>query len=153
MNVTIVPFGNAKISYRKVTCQHGEDECTANSYEQCSIAEYPAFAAHYPFIYCLEKHGSSMLHFTSACAKEARLDITRIEACVNHQTRAFALQQEYAALTPSNHTYVPWIVVDGSLSKSDGDRLLQEVCTAYTGPKPAGCPATEKAKRVCPAEW
>lgn len=152
MNVTIVPFGNAHISGSKVSCQHGTNECTANSYEQCAMDVYSNFSDHYPFIYCLEKKGSSMLRYTSSCASEANLDINEIEKCVNDPDRSFALQQKYADLTPSNHRYTPWIVVDGTLSKSDGDRLLQEVCAAYTGTKPAGCRLAEE-KKTCSADW
>ena len=37
MNVTLVPFGNARYVGDKLQCQHGPDECAANSYEQCAI--------------------------------------------------------------------------------------------------------------------
>jgi len=154
MNVTLVPFGNARIVDGKLTCQHGPDECTANSYEQCAIDAYPDFATHYPFVDCMEGHGSSMIRFASSCAKSANLDITVIEACVNDPDKSFALQQKFAGMTPSDHKYTPWVLVDDELSKSDGDKLLEEVCTAYKGTKPPGCKAVlDKKEKTCSAKW
>ena len=55
MNVTLVPFGNAQYKKGKLTCQHGEDECIANSWEQCAISLYPKFEDHWPYYQCVEK--------------------------------------------------------------------------------------------------
>ena len=43
MAIEAVPYGNAAINYtnQSVTCQHGPQECSANSYEQCGIYLYP----------------------------------------------------------------------------------------------------------------
>jgi len=153
MNVTLVPFGNARFHGSTLTCQHGQEECTANSYEQCAIDAYPDFSTHYPFYLCMERAGSRMVSHASRCAKQAGLDYSTISACVNDPTRSAALQRKFAALTPSNHQYTPWIVVDGKLSPSNGDNLLEEVCAAYTGEKPAGCSSGRKEKKaVCLAE-
>ena len=54
MNVTLVPFGNSKFNGAELECQHGEDECTANSWEQCAITLYPKFSTHWPFYLCVE---------------------------------------------------------------------------------------------------
>ena len=53
MNVTLVPTGNARrAADGTITCQHGQAECEGNSWQQCAIAHYPAFADHYPLYYC-----------------------------------------------------------------------------------------------------
>ena len=49
MNLTIVPYGNAHLDGDTVTCQHGDDECSGNSWEQCAIAHYPDSVDHFPF--------------------------------------------------------------------------------------------------------
>ena len=54
MNVTLVPFGNSKFNGTELECQHGKDECTANSWEQCAITLYPQFSTHWPFYLCVE---------------------------------------------------------------------------------------------------
>ena len=43
MAIQAVPYGNAQIdtATETVTCQHGELECSANSYEQCGMYLYP----------------------------------------------------------------------------------------------------------------
>ena len=42
------------------------------------------------------------------------------------------------------------MVVNGELSPSNGDKLLQEVCKAYKGEKPEGCASVlREEKRVC----
>lgn len=142
MNTTIVPFGNARFKAGKLECQHGADECVANSYEQCAIDVYPDFATHFPFYQCVEgkiDSGEKIAKQAEQCAKQASLDISKIEACVGDKKRAADLQQKFSKMTPADHTYVPWIVVDGTLSKSQGDKLAAEVCKAYKGTKPAGC--------------
>ena len=50
-------------------------------------------------------------------------------------------------------TDTPWVVVDGKLSKSDGDKLLEEVCAAYQGTAPPGCDAVlRRSKERCYAD-
>ena len=153
MNVTLVPFGNARFHGDKLSCQHGPEECTANSYEQCAIDAYPKFADHYPFYLCMEKAGERMVKQAEKCATEANLDYDKILSCVNDPVKSVALQHKFAALTPSDHKYTPWVVVDGEISPSNGDKLLEEVCAAYTGEAPAGCPGKKEEKsKLCYAD-
>jgi len=154
MNVTLVPFGNARYRSGKLSCQHGPNECVANSYEQCAIDAYPDFKTHYPFYLCMERAGSKMVHHAKECAEGAGLNYTAIEACVNDPVKSAALQHKYAALTPTDHKYTPWVVVNGTLSRSAGDKLLEEVCAAYTGSVPPGCidALRRKEKRICAAD-
>ena len=154
MNLTLVPFGNARYEKGKLTCQHGPEECTANSYEQCAIDTYPDFKMHYPFYLCMEKAGSKMVKQAKSCADEAGLDYDAIKACVDDPVKSAALQQKFSTLTPKDHQYTPWVVVNGTLSPSNGDKLLEEVCAAYTGALPPGCvdALRRKEKRVCSAE-
>lgn len=161
MNVTLVPFGNARYISGELQCQHGEDECKANSWEQCAISLYPAFAQHWPFYLCIEETekgcgegaGPCVLSHTQSCAESAGLDYASLSACVNSPTESKALQEKFYKLTPSNHQYVPWVLVDGVLAE-DSDNLLSEVCKAYKGKKPAGCPkALDAEAKRCSADW
>jgi interferon, gamma-inducible protein 30 len=170
MNVTLVPFGNARFQDGKLECQHGADECTVNSFEQCAITLYPKFSDHWPYYLCIEQAsascgegaGSCVIKHTESCAHSASLDYSKLWACVNDPTESLKLQHKFAKLTPDDHEYVPWVVVDGKLSKSDGDKLTQEVCKAYKGTKPAGCLEAEAEAvaavnatfaHACPVEW
>ena len=51
----MVPFGNAKFENGQLVCQHGEEECKANSWEQCAIHLYPEFEQYFPFYLCIEE--------------------------------------------------------------------------------------------------
>ena len=139
MNVTLVPFGNARYQGGKLECQHGPKECTANSYEQCAIDAYPDFATHFPFYLCMEKAAEKMIQEAEKCANDASLNYTLIKSCVDDPVKSAGLQKRFAALTPSDHKYTPWVVVNGTLSPSAGDKLIEEVCAAYQGTKPLGC--------------
>eukprot|EP00658_Telonema_sp_P-2_P016156 TRINITY_DN16259_c0_g1_i1.p4 TRINITY_DN16259_c0_g1~~TRINITY_DN16259_c0_g1_i1.p4 ORF type:complete len:105 (-),score=46.28 TRINITY_DN16259_c0_g1_i1:247-561(-) len=87
----------------------------------------------------MEKAGDSMLKEVQKCATSAKMDYSKLSGCYNDKTLALSLQKAAAAATPADHQYVPWVVVNGKKSKSDGDKILAEVCNAYTGTKPAAC--------------
>ena len=69
MNVTLVPYGNAKTSGKEVKCQHGEEECEGNMWENCAIKLNPEFSDYFPFIHCMEKASSKMLDEVRRCAR------------------------------------------------------------------------------------
>ena len=79
-----------------------------------------------------------MLKHTKDCAKTAKLDYSKLSACVNDPTQSAALQKAFSKLTPSDHQWVPWVVVDGKLL-NDEDKLLKQVCKVYKGKKPKAC--------------
>lgn len=137
MNLTMVPYGNAQINARgEVTCQHGEDECKGNRWEQCAIAHYPDPVDHFPFYYCMEEKGDSMLDGVEDCAKEASMDYDTLSTCFNGD-ESTALQAAAAAATPDDHSYVPWVEINGKEAQTEA--FLYQVCNAYTGTAPAGC--------------
>lgn len=68
-----------------------------------------------------------------------------------------------AALTPSDHSYVPWVVVEGKPLKNS-EALVKHVCKKYTGAnKPAACAKAEaetvadaastSSDAACPVAW
>lgn len=164
MNVTLVPFGNARYENKKLVCQHGEDECKANSWEQCAMSLYPDFSKHFPFYLCVEQSskscgeggGACVLSHIESCATSASLDYSSIKACVDDPVKSAALQEAAHEATPSDHAYVPWVVVNGKTLK-DSDKLLSQVCKEYKGIKPKGCKkvleAEEQEAKRCSAKW
>lgn len=148
INLTVLPWGNSRIiNGSSVSCQHGPDECKADSWEQCAIDVYPHTEDHWPFYLCVESaavscgegNGTCVLNSMSDCASTAGLNYSAIEACVSDPDRAFALQKKTAALTPA-HDYVPWLLVNGTQVASwDANKLLSIICDAINGTKPAGC--------------
>ena len=78
MNVTLVPYGNARTSGTTVSCQHGEDECKGNTWELCGIDQAgDAFSAYWPYMHCMETEFTDMLSNTQKCAKSGKLDYSR----------------------------------------------------------------------------
>ncbi|GMH84246.1 hypothetical protein TrVE_jg7714 [Triparma verrucosa] len=145
MNVTVVPFGNAHITdedARTMTCQHGEDECSGNSYEQCAISLYPDPTDHLSYIGCFDKISGVMAvdKAFETCATQQGLDWDGISACHDDADQSWELQVAAAAATPADHTYVPWVVVNGEQYDLDVETdFLGFICDAYTGDKPAAC--------------
>mmetsp|Transcript_26363 Transcript_26363/g.63577 ORF Transcript_26363/g.63577 Transcript_26363/m.63577 type:complete len:143 (-) Transcript_26363:508-936(-) len=130
----------------EVTCQHGEEECEGNRWEQCAIAHYPDATEYFPFYYCMESHGDNMLDHVKDCASTSNMDYSILEKCFN-SAESQELQKQAAGQTPSDHQYVPWVLINGKKSPSDGDDILAEVCNAYTGVPPKACASLENSKK------
>mmetsp|Transcript_20070 Transcript_20070/g.28261 ORF Transcript_20070/g.28261 Transcript_20070/m.28261 type:complete len:142 (+) Transcript_20070:209-634(+) len=130
----------------KVSCQHGEEECEGNRWEQCAIAHYPDASEYFPFYYCMESEGDNMLSHVKDCAAKANMDYDTLSTCYNSE-ESDDLQKKAAEMTPSDHQYVPWVLVNGEKSPSDGDQILEEVCNAYKGTPPKACSSLEKSKK------
>lgn len=141
MNLEVIIYGNAQLEIDppSLTCQHGPAECDANSYEQCAIDAFRYPARYLPFLECLfstlpmghrnESFDSSVF---ASCAQHSALDWTAIAQCHSDQDYAWNLQRQAAHQTPRDHTYVPWVVVNGKHSMNeDHDDLIQVICKAY----------------------
>jgi len=143
MNVTFVPYGNAKIDLnaKTVTCQHGEVECDGNTWEQCAIYKNPSNSDHLPFVGCLASKSSAELGTEKAyedCASAAGLDFNALKACHGDAGLAWDLQVAASVATPADHQYTPWVVIDGVLFETRD--FKKAVCDAYNGDdKPEGC--------------
>ena len=125
-----------------MTCQHGEDECSGNSYEQCAIDVYPDPKDYLPFITCFDqKSGQGALDdMMEGCATTASLDWSKIKSCHDDADHAWSLQVAAAAATPEDHTYVPWVVINGKQYDLEVETdFLGYVCNEYQGDKPAAC--------------
>lgn len=157
MNLTVVPFGNAKLpsddSSREISCQHGFGECDTNAYEQCAIHLYPDPAQHVPYLGCLFA-ALPMGHRDAPfeqwiglepCAREHHLDFEKVKQCHNDADLVWQLQQDAAKATPTRHDHVPWTEVNGIYMDEESNTLLQEVCKVYhqAGGHTAGCSASE----------
>jgi len=141
MDLHVVVYGNSLIDWKakQVTCQHGPAECDANTYEQCAIDLYPYPERYLGYLLCLDNSlemGFRKEPFPSSifaeCARQQALDFESIKACHDDDQRAWQLQKQAAARTPANHTYVPWIEINGvHAMDEDNDTLLDVVCKAY----------------------
>ena len=83
----------------------------------------------------------------SKCASDNGLDWDKIASCHDDEDMSWDLQVAAAAATPEDHTYVPWVVLDGdALDLNTCDDFLQAVCDAYKGDTPDAC---KKSKMLC----
>lgn len=131
----------------KKMCQHGQAECQADTLEACAVALYPDFRQHMPFVYCFEGKHHSSAAYSQQCAEQAGLDHTKLQACANGQLGAqfdAANAKRTADFGPSR-LGTPWLVVNGQ-ALDDPGTLLDAVCGAYAGAKPAGCAGAALAR-------
>ena len=138
IDLQIVPFGNADIDElsQTVSCQHGDAECDANSWEQCAVDKYHP-EDYIVFFGCLETSlpmGSRSEKFDEdyfhACADLSFLEFDYLKGCHDNPMQAWSLQTKYAKLTPE-HDHVPWVLVDGQHFDEETQDLENEICKAF----------------------
>ncbi|XP_036615322.1 gamma-interferon-inducible lysosomal thiol reductase-like [Trichosurus vulpecula] len=146
MNVTLVPFGNAKETEVngtwEFTCQHGELECELNMVQTCVLyllgREFPnAFAV----VNCMMS-AADQENSLEPCLKIYVPDISvdDIMKCVTGP-QGKKLMHENAMMTnhlSPPHTYTPWILVEESHLENPVE-LLDTVCHLYQGEVPDIC--------------
>jgi len=151
----VVAFGNAKISFSNddqlepgtVTCQHGDAECDANSYEQCVVSTYEYPSRYLPYVRCLfeeldmgyrdEPFDASVF---AECGRRSGLDISSIRNCHDNAAEAWELQVKASARTPASHTFIPWVLLNGDRFDTTvrknrrSGALVREICNlVYEG--------------------
>jgi len=120
-----------------ILCQHGADECSVNLLEGCAKTLYPDVLTYMDFAVCLE---SNYPDGGEACANELGLSWSDIEACTTDEEAAAKISVADANVTAwADIPGTPTIFINGAQLKTT-DALLYQVCNAYTGTKPAGCP-------------
>jgi len=85
----------------------------------------------------MEKTGTPWKTTSKTCASSAKMDYSVLSKCYSG-SEGDDLQKKFAALTPSDHKYTPWVVINGKVM-SQSATFLSAVCKAYKGTKPAGC--------------
>mmetsp|Transcript_3816 Transcript_3816/g.7701 ORF Transcript_3816/g.7701 Transcript_3816/m.7701 type:complete len:201 (+) Transcript_3816:173-775(+) len=156
VSLSILPFGNAEPSDSGIgwDCQHGVNECIGNMYLACAQEHFPDVDPStfipdwYPFYACMEespynkgRYGSYNTSAAIECAEG--LDWSVISDCAGPSPELGSdddgnpLMKGIELNTP-NHTYVPWVVVNGETVPDDGSGyptgdLTEIVCGYYTG--------------------
>lgn len=152
MNFTYYPYGNAHQKQNPdgtwaFTCQHGANECKANTMFACAMHFHPKPTDYWKFVECCES-ASSPATAGQKCASTAGLDYDEINSCA---TGALGNKLQHAIGTATDnlvprHQWTPWVVMNGKpLSQSQLDqKLVKLVCDAYTGSqKPQACTKTD----------
>ena len=136
-DIDMVAFGNAKVISRDpptFQCQHEEKECYGNMVELCAIQRFPK--RYWDFVVCEEKQLDFSEDGIVACACEGDIEPAEILECMESGEGA-RLHLEAADRTP-DHTYVPYVLVDGK-ELDDPSNLVKMVCEAFEGKKPKSC--------------
>lgn len=137
VTIDMVAFGNGKVITRDPPtfwCQHGEKECYGNMVELCAVEHF--VDSYWEFIMCQELAGTFGDEQVQSCAEKTGLDASVLLDCAKG-TEGPLLHLAAADRTPPEHTYVPWVTVNGVLK--NGKTLIQMVCEAYEGEKPESC--------------
>ncbi|XP_072457773.1 gamma-interferon-inducible lysosomal thiol reductase [Notamacropus eugenii] len=146
MNVTLVPFGNAKETQVngtwEFTCQHGELECELNMLQTCVLY---LLGSHFPNAFVVVNCMMSAVDQTTSlepCLKLYAPDISMedVTQCATGPQGKKMMHQNAMMtnhLSPP-HTYTPWIVVEETHLENPSE-LLNTVCHLYQGEVPDIC--------------
>uniref|UniRef100_A0A0D9VSY6 Gamma-interferon-inducible lysosomal thiol reductase n=1 Tax=Leersia perrieri TaxID=77586 RepID=A0A0D9VSY6_9ORYZ len=142
INLSLVPYGNARVRDGKISCQHGSQECFLNTVEACAIDAWPDLRVHFRFIYCVEELVvNHKQQEWESCFAKLNLDPKPVTDCYKSE-RGHQLSLKYGrqtdALQPP-HKYVPWVVVDGQPLYEDYENFESYICKAYKGQPPKVC--------------
>jgi len=150
MDFEYIAYGNARGVPPKMTCQHGEEECKMNTYEECAKNQTRGnFKKYMPFANCLEQQKKTVTpDVVKECASKMNLDGDDIVSCLT-DGRGDKLNTAAAKATPS-HEGVPWVTYNGKVMKDyDYHPVLKKACDDWTGTKPPCCKNLEEAAQMC----
>lgn len=140
-NFSFYPFGMSKVISRnppQFSCQQGPEECLGNKIEACVISKNK-FDVWFPFVTCMESYSTSMADYVDTCAKKVELDGEAIMKCAE-STEGDNILLQMADSTPSETSYVPWVVINDKPVGTDIYEIVQKVCDEYEGTtKPESC--------------
>lgn len=128
-NLTLVPYGNAKVSDSQrtrhdmneylllqlddkgeLTCQHGEDECELNAWHAC-ILEHNDINISLKLIACMMRGRKNNL---DKCAKRYHIDVTAVKDCKSSRSVDNILKKYGEATAEVDFSGVPAIAVDNA---------------------------------------
>merc|ERR1719422_835059 len=127
------------------TCQHGKDECKGNSYMGCAINTTVTKNSWWNFSFCFEGQHEGDLAHAEECAKFAGYDYNKLSSCVTSITGSNIAEMNARHTCTRPHSGTPTIFANGQeIIGHTANDLLDAICSAYTGTKPAGCNKVNK---------
>lgn len=117
--------------------QHGDLEGQVNRMDACAKRHAEKWETYWQFLLCMERDLDKLgLGASRRCAsEESHLDPDALEACYRSMEGDQALIVEANATI--DHISVPYVAVNGQQVETES--VLEEVCLAYTGARPASC--------------
>jgi len=139
----------------KFTCQHGQDECKANIYENCflrmpgdKLTSLKSVACMFNRILHHKNPIPTNLAFLECANKFLEIDYTTwygmILCGTEDHYKGLDFFDDAINLTPKDHTSIPWVIVEGiTLTQDDRDSInsnvMEWVCQNYEGEKVEAC--------------
>jgi hypothetical protein len=140
-NEAAAPPADCYMDIGGIVAQHGQAEYQTNRAQACAkmmTASDETWASRYwPFVVCTEaalSTGGRPADFLDSCVSTAKLTVPDFHQCYNSSVGD--AQVRAAAKATFDHQGTPTVVVNGA--QTDPGGLIQAVCDAYTGEKPAG---------------
>ena len=145
VNLTIAPNEQKDQREKQIRCQHGSQECKANSYIQCSIASYPEPEKYLPMLGCSFKYllmpdspnavrsiapNEQVEAVFSNCATRNGLDFRQVQMCYNNNKKDTERQLDSSMFTPVNRNCVPLVEINYE-SININRLLVEEISKAY----------------------
>ena len=138
--VEFITFGNAKEVYNtetkkyEFTCQHGENECYGNLVETCAIQTLGKVQG-YDTLICIESNIVSFgINFDKAlefCLQNDQENLELVKECVTSDLGN--LYQHEMAQKTGNHSWVPWVMVDGVHDLDAEDKIFESLIDYLCG--------------------
>lgn len=117
-----------------IVTQHGDTEKNVNRMQACAKSQNATWLEYFPFLTCMETAYS--VAAATGCTKGTRIDPTKLQACYSGKDGDVAQVRE--AKQTIDHDGTPFTQINGKEFDRQSS-LLQAICDAYTGTKPAGC--------------
>ena len=139
VDIEFIPFGNAKETYNQNTkkyefeCQHKENECYGNLIETCTI-QILGRKKSYETIICIESNifdlDDDFDKTLELCLSNDKDALQEVKNCVSSDLGNYYEHQ--MAQKTGEHTWVPWIIVDGvhdvDVENKIIDNLIDYIC-------------------------
>lgn len=122
-----------------VLCQHGDDECKADTIEGCAVKHYGSMGAA-DFVYCFEYSQQGKASAMTSCAQATGLDAEVIAKCVTGDdgAKVDAANAKATAALGTSKIGTPWVLVNGK-ALEDADSLFKTVCKSMGSRAPSAC--------------
>ena len=144
--IEFIPFGNAKEKYNTSTqqydfeCQHGENECYGNLMETCAI-QIQGRVKSYETILCIEtniaKYQKNFDKTLEFCLSEDVNTLEEIQGCMKSDIGN--LYEHQMAQKTLNHSWVPWVVVDGYHDEKIENEIIASLINYLCGDDKTKC--------------
>lgn len=140
-----IAWGNVrKMNGDTPQCQHGELECLYNRYINC--AQEMNSDSWFGYVSCLAEDLGALRKDdgesrAEQCAKDNGMSHVNLKTCATGdkgRSLEKLAQSDTEALVPQ-HTFVPWIIVNGAAIGNTFENLDRYICAAMVGDLPEAC--------------